>query len=94
MSMSSKRDKAKAKAESEAKRQQAKSSRPYDNYGDHYVTGLEKMRTQGKGDKYRVLDGWYSDEMTKKFNKIFEKRQKEWESDSTSAPEFEKKKTK
>ena len=94
MTMSSKKDKKIAKAESDAKRNKKKSGRPTDNYGERYVTGLEGMRTQGKGSRYRVIDGWYSDEMTKKFNKIFKERQKQWESDSTPSPEFDEKKTK
>ena len=84
--MNSDKDKKIAKAESDAKRNKKKSCRPKDNYGDRYVTGYEKLRTQGKGDSYRVIDGWYSDEMTKRFNKIFKKRQKEYEESSTATP--------
>ena len=78
-------DKKIAKVESDAKRHKKKSCKPQDNKGDGYVTGLEKMRTQGKGSKYRVIEGWYSEEMTKKFNKIFEKRQKQWDDNRTSS---------
>ena len=78
-------DKKIAKAESDAKRHKKKSCKPQDNKGDGYVTGLEKMRTQGKGDKFRVIEGWYSDEMTEKFNKIFKKRQKQWDDNRTSS---------
>ena len=96
MSMSSKKDKRIAKAESELKRHQKKSGRPADNTGERYVTGMEGYRTQGKGDKYRVIDGWYSDEMKEKFNKIFEKRQKEYKDNSTATPppKFDEKETK
>ena len=87
----SKRDEKIAKAEADAKRQKKKSCKPPDNYGDNYVTGMEKLRTQGKGDSYRVLEGWYSDETKKKFDKIFKKRQKEWEQNTTTTipPEFD-----
>ena len=78
-------DKKIAKAESDAKRHKKKSCKPQDNKGDGYVTGLEQMRTQGKGDKYRVIEGWYSEEMTDKFNKIFEKRHKQWDENRTSS---------
>ena len=96
MSMSSKRDKRIAKAESELKRHQNKSGRPTDNAGERYVTGMEGLRTQGKGGRYRVLKGWYSDEMKEKFDKIFDKRQKEYKDNSTATPppEFDEKKTK
>jgi len=96
MSISSDKDKAIAKAESEAKRQKKKSGRPDDNTGERYVTGYEGQRFQGKGDSYRVIDGWYSDEMKKKFDKIFEKRQKEYKDNSTATPppKFDEKETK
>lgn len=101
--MSSKKDKKIAKAESELKRQQKKSGRPDNNTGERYVTGMEGFRTQGKGSKYRVIEGWYSEEMTARFNKIFgrmqddaEKLQKEFKKNSTVTPlpEFDEKKTK
>jgi len=87
----SKKDKIIAKAEADAKRQKKKSCIPPDNYGDRYVTGQEKLRTQGKGGRYRVLEGWYSDEMRDKFNKIFDKRQEEYKknTNSTDPPEFD-----
>jgi len=87
----SKKDKIIAKAEADAKRQKKKGCIPPDNYGDRYVTGQEKLRTQGKGGRYRVLEGWYSDEMRDKFNKIFDKRQEEYKknTNSTDPPEFD-----
>ena len=103
MTMSSDKDKKIAKAESELKRHQKKSGRPDDNTGERYVTGMEGLRTQGKGSKYRVIKGWYSDEMTDRFNKIFgrmqddaEKLQKEYKENATITPipEFDEKKTK
>ena len=42
--------------------------------GRSQVTGLEGLRTQGKGDKYRPISGWYSDETKKKMEKIFGKK--------------------
>ena len=74
MSLSSQRDKKLAKAEETAKRNKLKSSRPTDNYGDRYVTGLEKKRSQGKGDKYRNIPGWYSDEVKERLEKIYGKK--------------------
>jgi len=103
MSMSSKKDKKIAKAESELKRQQKKSGRPDDNTGERYVTGMEGFRAQGKGSKYRVIEGWYSEEMTAKFNKIFgrmqddaEKLQEEFKENATitPTPKFDEKETK
>ena len=81
---SQKRDKVIAKKESDTKRNKKKDCSPTDNYGERYVTGKEKERTQGKGDSYRIIDGWYSDEMTEKFNKIFNRRKKEWKKNSTT----------
>ena len=76
MSLSSKADKSIAKAESEKARHKKKNCTPTDNYGDRYVTGMEKLRTQGKGDKNRDVPGWYSDEVTKTLEKIFGKKGK------------------
>ena len=75
---STNRDKRIAKAESDHKRNKKKNCKPTDNSGDRYVTGLEKMRTQGKGDRYRDIEGWYSDEITERLNKIFNHRKKEF----------------
>ena len=86
MSMSSKKDKWIAKKESDAKRNKKKNSKP-ERYNDPVK---DTLRTQGKGSRYRVLPGWYSDEMTKKFNRIFKKRQKEWDSTSTPYPSHDK----
>ena len=82
---STKKDKKIAKAESDAKRNKKKNCSPTDNYGERYVDPIKNRRTQGKGDKYRVIEGWYSDEMTEKFNKIFKKRQKQWAENRTSS---------
>jgi len=86
-----KKDKAVHKAEEASKRRKKRDCTPLDNYGDNYVTGQEKLRTQGKGGRYRVLEGWYSDEMRDKFNKIFDKRQEEYNknTNSTDPPEFD-----
>ena len=88
----SKKDKIIAKAEADAKRQKKKSCIPPDNYGERYVTGLEKQVTQGKGMRIRDISGWHSDATTEKLNKIFDKRQKEYNknTDSTDTPEFDK----
>jgi hypothetical protein len=86
MGMSSKKDKRIAEQEDTAKRNKKKNSSP-DRYNDPVK---DTYRTQGKGDRYRVIDGWYSDEMTEKFNKIFKERQKQWESDSTPPIKYDK----
>lgn len=39
-----------------------------------YVDGSERKVTQGKGDKYRPISGWYSEEITERLNKIFGKK--------------------
>ena len=74
MSLSSKRDKQIAKIESDEARHKKKNCTPTDNYGDRYVTGLEKLRTQGKGDKNRDVPGWYSDDVTERLDKIYGKK--------------------
>ena len=89
--MSKVRDKYIAKVESNTKRNKKKSCKPTDNYGDRYVTGYEKQRTQGKGDRNRDISGWYSDEVSQRLNIIFNRRQKAY-SENTSAtplPEYE-----
>ena len=53
--MSKVRDKYIAKVESNTKRNKKKSCKPTDNYGDRYVTGYEKQRTQGNGDRIRDI---------------------------------------
>jgi len=70
MSLSSDRDKQIAKSEESASLRKQRNSTPPDNHGDQYVTGTEKLYTQGKG-AYRVIKGWYSKAMTEKFNRIF-----------------------
>jgi len=87
----SKKDEKIFKAEQSAKKRKQRDCTPQDNYGDNYVTGQEKLRTQGKGGSYRVISGWYSKEMTDKFNRIFKKRQKEYTQnvDHTEKPEFD-----
>tara|TARA_R100001530_G_scaffold134129_1_gene108451 strand:+ start:854 stop:1117 length:264 start_codon:yes stop_codon:yes gene_type:complete len=57
----------------EQARQKRKSSAITDG---HQVTGMEKLRTQGKGDKNRLGD-WYSQETTDRLNEIFGKKKKE-----------------
>lgn len=56
----------------ESSRQKRKSSKITE--GPH-ITGTEKLKTQGKGDNYRPLPGWYSKETKKKLEKIFEKEE-------------------
>ena len=63
MALSSKKEKYIAKKLSDAKRNTKKNCTPTDNYGERYVTGAEKLRTQGMGDSYRVIEGWYSEKM-------------------------------
>tara|TARA_Y100000593_G_C4187042_1_gene274915 strand:- start:289 stop:573 length:285 start_codon:yes stop_codon:yes gene_type:complete len=94
--MSSDKDKKRQKLEEAAKRRAKRNCAPTDNTGDRYVTGMEGQVTQGKGSKYRVIEGWYSDEMTKKFNRIFKRRHKEYEDNKTETPpvDYAKKKTK
>ena len=54
----------------DAERQKRKNCHP----GNDKVTGLDNLRTQGKGDKLRDADGeWYSDEIKERLNKIFKK---------------------
>jgi hypothetical protein len=59
------------KAEEKAKRQAKKSCKPKDS---RVVTGMERLRQAGKGDKYRDIEGWHSQEMTDKLDKIFGKK--------------------
>ena len=89
----SKKDKKIFQAEEASKRRKERNCTPPDNRGDNYVTGQEKLRTQGKGSKYRVIKGWYSDEMTNRFNKIFgrmqndaDKLQEEYKKNTTATP--------
>lgn len=63
-------------AKAQRARKKKKSGKPQDNSGDQFVTGLEKYRSAGKGDKYRPIEGWHSPEMTEKLNKIFKKNGK------------------
>ena len=74
MERSLKLEKQIAKQESDKARNEKKSCIPTDNYGDRYVTVLEKLRTQGKGSKVRDISGWYSEETTLKLEKIFGKK--------------------
>ena len=57
----------------EQARQKRKSSAITDG---HQVTGMEKLRTQGKGDKNRLAN-WHSQETTDRLNEIFGKKKKE-----------------
>ena len=61
-------DKRISKKESDIERNKKKSCKPTDQ---RWVDGLEKMRTQGKGDKNRDLRGWMSDEVTQLLKEIF-----------------------
>ena len=63
----------KEKVKSEKERQKRKSSAITDT---HTVTGMEKLRTQGKGDKNRLAN-WHSPEITERLNEIFGKKKKE-----------------
>ena len=73
MAVSSQRDKQIAHKESESKRTKQKNSSPPDRGGEQ-VTGYEKLRTQGKGDKNRIPGGdWYSDDITQRLRKVYGK---------------------
>jgi hypothetical protein len=73
------------KAQENKKRHALKSCKPKDS---RVVDGMDKLRQSGKGDKYRPIDGWYSDEMTDKLNRIFgrdgKKKTNEEKDESTS----------
>ena len=61
-------------------RQKKKSGVPQDKYGDAYVDPARQQyhHEAGKGDKIRDINGWYSDEITERLEKIFgKKKQKE-----------------
>ena len=75
MSLSSNRDKQIAQSEESAARRKQRNSTPPDNHGDRYVTGTEKQVTQGKGDNYRNIPGWYSDEVSERLKKIYGKKE-------------------
>ena len=70
MSLSSKLDKRIAKYESDAERHKKKNCTP-EKYNDPVK---DTLVTQGKGGKYRDIDGWYSDEITERLRKIFGKK--------------------
>ena len=70
---STQKDKFIAKKESDIERNKKKSCKPTDN---RWVDGLDKMRTQGKGDKNRDLSGWMSEEVTQRLKEIFGDGQK------------------
>ena len=69
MSLSSPKDKLYAKKEADAARNKKKNSSP-ERITDHLT---DQLRTQGNGSRYRVIPGWYSDEMGERFNKIFKR---------------------
>ena len=69
----------KQKIKSELDRRQKKSSAITDG---HLVTGMEKIRTQGKGDKNRI-EGWYSEETTIRIKEIFGKKEKKSKTESS-----------
>ena len=74
MAMSSIKDKKIAISESETKRQKKKNSSPPYKGGEQ-VTGYEKLRTQGKGDKNRIPGAdWYGDEITERLKNIYGKK--------------------
>ena len=75
MGFSSDRDKKIKKLEHQAELRKKRSAVPQDNYGDRYVTGMEKLRTQGKGDDYRDIPGWYSDDVKERLDKIYGKKE-------------------
>ena len=64
------KDEAIHKKEENDKRQAKKSCKPKDI---RYVDGWERHREIGKGDKNR-LPGWTDPKITKRLNKIFEKK--------------------
>ena len=73
MSLSSSKDKWIAKKESDAVRNKKKSSKP-----ERYNNPVrDTIRTQGKGDTYRNLPGWYSDEISERLKKIYGKKETE-----------------
>ena len=74
MSLSTDRDKQIAKSEESAALRKKRNSTPPDNHGDRYVTGTERQVTQGKGDNYRNIPGWYSDEVSERLKKIYGKK--------------------
>ena len=80
-------DKVIAKKESDAKRNKLKSGRPTDG---RWVDGLEKMRTQGKGDKNRDLRGWMSQEVTDRLKEIFGGKEKKEKKATDKATNEEK----
>ena len=80
------REKKIAKAAADAVRQSKKDCTPTDNYGERYVTGTEKLRTQGKGDRCRDPE-WYSDEITARLRKIYGKEEKEKEANEADTEE-------
>ena len=69
MSLSSPKDKWIAKKQSDTARNKKKNCKP-DQYNNPVK---DTLVTQGKGSHYRVIPGWYSDEMTERFNKIFKR---------------------
>ena len=70
MSLSTKRDQWIAKKESDDVRNKKKSSKP-----ERYNNPLkDTLVTQGKGDNYRDLKGWFSDEITERLRKIYGKK--------------------
>ena len=70
MSHSSELDKRIAKIESDAARNKKKNCKP-ERYNNPVADAL---RTNGKGDRYRDISGWYSDEITERLRKIFGKK--------------------
>ena len=57
----------------QAERQKKKDCSPTDNQN---VTGWEKHRSQGKGDKNRIR-GWYNEEISERLKQIFGKKGKQ-----------------
>ena len=69
--LSTDRDKAIHEAAENEKLKKKRSSAPEDAVGERYVTGLENYRGAGKGDKYRNIPGWFSEETTEQLRRIF-----------------------
>ena len=73
MTLSSNKDRAIQKALENKARKKKMDTTPPDNYGDQYVDPIKDMRVQGKGDRYRDIPGWYSEEVTQRLRRIYGK---------------------
>ena len=70
MSLSSKRDKWISKREADGARNKKKNCKPA-QYNDPVK---DTFRAAGKGDRYREISGWYSEEVSERLRKIFGKK--------------------